>query len=91
MVPIQFDSFHVACDTQSPSNCSAQFALTRMAIGRIFVLQNGLVMLPQCYSLIALQPPNNAAIQFTCPTKDGDVITLVYPASGPASAIGNPQ
>ena len=91
MVPIQFDSFQVNCSAQPALNCTGQFALTRGAVGRIFVIQNGLIVQPQCYTFGPFTNTNSVGVTISCPVNTGDVIMLAYPASGPASAIGAPQ
>ena len=91
MVPIQFDSFQVNCAIQPALNCNGQFALTMGAVGRIFVIQNGLIVQPQCYTVGPFTGSNGVVITFSCPVNTGDVILAAYPAAGPAAAIGTPQ
>lgn len=91
MVPIQIDSYQVICSKQPPQNCSGAFALTRGAIGRILVLKNRLLLLPGEYTIGAPDAAGGISIALVGPIVDNDLITLVYPASGPVSAIGAPQ
>lgn len=98
LVPIQMDSYQVICSAQPPQNCTGKFALVYGPIGRIFVFVRppgslgSLLLTPDQY---VVGPPDGAqgiSVTLTAwPVPDNTVVTLVYPAYGPASAIGTPQ
>jgi Malectin domain len=97
LLPIQYDAFTILCSV-APPPCTAKVALTRFPVGRIGVFRNGKLMGDQNYTL---DPPDqNGAIGITFanpltngepPLADGDVLLMVYPATGPAGNIGQPH